>query len=247
MVLQVYLYRKIKIVQPMRFIATLLLCFSLFSCSRYAYLPEDGQPNAEITYRDGKPVLYTDLGDLDAYLDLYAYGASYMDLILSVQNQSEASVTFNPEDVRVTGFNAEGRPRKFKVFSADGYIRHINTRNAVIVGAVAVAVVAVAVSTSSSGSRSSRSGGGELNNNCHNYFWLDAGSSVLVNTAINNSYTTPRDGLLRKHTLESGEGLQGVIKIQGNNAYTHRIRVEIPTSDGGTLSYLYDRKTRVRR
>jgi hypothetical protein len=219
-----------------------LLCTT--SCTRrFVYSPAPNQGNGVLSYNHGYPLMVADLGDVEAHMDLSGLRPKDLALRLSIQNNQDVSMTFLPEQIRVTGYNAAGEAQAFRVFTAEEFIRRRNTRKAVIIGSAIVATAAVATAVALNNDNN-------FEDDCRdNFFFYDpffyATPAVVINANAQNNYT-PSDGLLRRHTIYPGELLQGVIRIKGNRAFLHHIKVEIPDTYGTYQSFVFDSRVRVR-
>jgi hypothetical protein len=206
-------------------ILLLIATMALFSsCSRtFFYQPADQQPErTTIDYINGVPDLRAKATDGDVAATLTTNGGSgFLNLNLAVFNLGDTSFTFEPEMVKAYGYNKSGQRKELRVFSAREFIKRRNTKNAIIIGAVAAVAITAAVAGSSSGR--------------HSFFqpWF------VINTPFNSAPYTPRDGLLRSHTLYEDEALQGVVKIKKNLDYNEKIFVEVPVN-GEYVKFVFE-------
>jgi hypothetical protein len=229
-------------------------CLVLSACNnRYMYQPVTPQANATTSYNQGLPVLEGNLGAAPLHADLTSRGKRDMALRLSIENGAQEPLTFEPEKIKVTGYNASGQAAPFKVYTAEEYIRHRNTRNAIIVGSAVVATVAIVAIAANADSKDIGKPGHHRNENYSYFFdpfwfnvptfFIQAGTRQAE--AASNVYM-PQDGLLRRHTIYSGELLQGVVRIKAKPGYTQRIKIEIPDAYGLYQSFEFDHQMRLR-
>ncbi len=216
------------------------------SCSQYFYYrPAHVQAEGvQQIYTHGIPTMRVNENSIDLHADLTSRGQRDMNVGIAIRNESDSVFNFIPESVRVFGFDSEGRKTPFRVFSAQQFIRHRNTRNAIIAGAVVVATVATVVAIQSDGR-----GSVDNNNNVwrgDEFFWAISAfpNMIIVNSGAPAApFYVPSDGLLRPHTLLPGEELRGIVKVQARPGFTDKIQVEIPI-DGQYRSFLFDRRER---
>jgi hypothetical protein len=215
-------------------ILLLIATMAIFSsCSRtFFYQPADQQPErTTIDYINGVPDLRakaTD-GDVAATLTTNA-GNGFLNLNLAVFNLGDTSFTFEPEMVKAYGYHKNGQRKELRVFSAREFIKRRNTKNAIIIGAVAAVAITAAVAGSSSSRHSER------DNDFDDFFFQPW---FIINTPFNTAPYTPRDGLLRSHTLYEDEALQGVVKIKKNLDYNEKILVEVPVN-GEYVKFVFE-------
>ncbi len=224
----------------MKNITLILALFATFfftNCNYvYYYQPAETQPeNTALTYNHGLPNLTGNTGECEITAEVLTRGCSdFLDLGLYFRNLTDSSLTFLPEEVRAYGFDAQGRRHSLRVFSSKEYIRHRNTRNAVIVGTLVAVAVASAVAINSA-----ESGNNNEGNNINN-IWLPA-SPVII--APIPAPFAPHDGLLRQHTMLVNEGLAGNIKVRKNPKFDKKLLIEVPVN-GRYIKFVYDDKER---
>jgi hypothetical protein len=220
---------------PILLLLALMAIFS--SCSRtFFYQPADQQPErTEITYTHGVPDLRAKATDGDVAATLTTRGgSSFLNLNLAVFNLGDTFFTFEPELVKAYGYNKSGKRQELRVFTAREFIKRRNTKNALIIGAIAVVAISAAVASNSSGRKS------EYDNDFDDFFFQPW---FIINPQFNSAPYTPKDGLLRSHTLYEDEALQGVVKIKKNIDYNEKILVEVPIN-GEFVKFVFKDKVK---
>jgi hypothetical protein len=210
------------------------------SCSRtFFYKPAANQPErTEIIYTHGMPDLRAKTIDGDVAATLTTKGGSnFLNLNLAVFNLGDTFFTFEPELVKAYGYNKRGQRQELRVFTAREFIKRRNTKNALIVGAVAAVAITAAVASNSSNNRIERDNDFDDFNNFFFQPWF------IINPQFNSAPYTPKDGLLRAHTLYEDEALQGVVKIKKNTDYIDKILVEVPIN-GEFVKFVFKDKVR---
>ncbi len=214
----------------------LFLALALFStsCSHsFYYRPTADQPDqTTLIYNQGVPSLRSLVPDAEVATDLTSQGQSMLNLGIFVRNDSDSLVTFQPEGVRVYGYNAAGEGREFRVFTAEQFIRHRNRQNAIIAGAIIAATVATVVVANNSAASSSNlePGNGHYYNGNNNWWWWAwSAPTVFIESDPRPPYAST-DGLLRTQTLYSGESVQGLIKVKSDPYFRDRIVVKVPVN-----------------
>ncbi len=202
------------------------------SCSQsFYYRPTADQPDqTELIYNQGVPSLRATVPNAEVATDLTSQGQSLLNLGVFIRNDGDSLVTFLPEGVRVSGFNAAGQRKEFRVFTAEQFIRRRNRQNAIIAGAVVVATVATVIAVNN---ESGNSGNGEPDNNHHyndNSWWWWAWSAPPIWIGDASAPFASSDGLMRAQTLYSGESVQGLIKVKSDPEFRAKILVEVPVN-----------------
>lgn len=215
------------------------------ACTRsFRYLPAAEQPGpTELIFTHGAANLFSKKDGIECTLDLVSRGQRDMSLRLRLHNGSDSSLLFQPEKVRVTGFDASGQAVDFKVWTADGYRRHKRNQAILIASVAVVATVATAVAVSENGGSSSNDDD-DSHHHSHDAFWYAPVPIVVAPPPV--SFWNSPDGLMRRHTLFEGETLFGAIKIRAETAHLSKILVEIPI-DGGYRKFVFDDRERLRR
>ncbi len=234
------------------FILALFAALIFSSCNDlFFYKPAETLPeNIVLAHKDGFPNLTGSNGLCQITAEVLTRGNSeFLDLNLHLLNLTDSAITFRPEEVLAYGFDENGRRARLRVYTAQEFIRHRNTREALLVGLmVAVAVTAVAVAADKSD--------GLSGNNCdsdededeevqEDEDWFDD-SLVAPPPAVvapNPAVFAPTDGLLREHTLLAHEALAGQIKVRKNPNFNKKLLVEVPI-DGRYVKFVYDGKER---
>ncbi|MEO6759813.1 MAG: hypothetical protein ABIO24_10200, partial [Saprospiraceae bacterium] len=141
-------------------------------------------------------------------------------------------VTFAPEGVRVSGFNAAGERREYRVYTAEQFIRRRNRQHAIIVGAVVVATVAtvVAVNNEAGSSANTDYGSNHYHSNDTWWWWAWSAPTIWIGPDAPPTPYASTDGLLRTQTLYAGESVQGLIKVKSDPNFRDKILVEVPVN-----------------
>ena len=202
------------------------------SCSQsFYYRPTTDQPDrTELIYNQGVPSLRATVPNAEVATDLTSQGQSLLNLGVFVRNDGDSLVTFLPEGVRVSGFNAAGQRKEFRVFTAEQFIRRRNRQNAIIAGAIVVATVATVIAVNN---ESGNVGHGEPHNSNHyddNSWWWWAWSAPPIWIGDAPAPFASTDGLMRAQTLYAGESVQGLIKVKSDPEFRAKILVEVPVN-----------------
>ncbi len=227
----------------------LLLTLALLgtSCSHaFYYRPTADQPDqTTVIYNQGVPALRSLVPDAEVATDLTSQGQSMLNLGVFVRNEGDSLVTFQPERVRVYGYNANGQRREYQVYSAEQFIRRRNRQNAIIAGAVIVATVATVVAINSdAGSNSNVEPGNNYRNNNNDWWWWAwSAPSIWIGSDGPAPPYTSTDGLLRTQTLYGGESVQGLIKVKSDPNFREKILVEVPVN-GAYAQFAFGREQR---
>ena len=229
--------------QPLLSLFALLF---LGACTHYYYTPAATQPGqSEAVYTRGLPGLRSQQYGADLTAGLSAKGEKDLSLQVYLYNDSDTAYTFQPQEVRVSGYDAFGQMQPLRVFEASEYVKWKRNRDilittAVVVGTVALILIVHEVSKDNNKSKSKNKSGNDRDW-ANNYYydpigWID----FSVNTAfIVGSATAPppqaepvmpENGLLRTHTIYPGEAVQGIVKVRGKAPFLNRILVEIPVN-----------------
>ena len=215
------------------------LCASLFgaSCSQsFYYRPAADQPEqTAVIYNQGVPSLRAIVPDAEVAIDLTSQGQSMLNLGVFVRNDGDSLVTFQPEGVRVYGFNATGQRKEYRVFTAEQFIRRRNRQKAIIAGAVVVATVAtvVAIHNDVNNQPDVDPDNGYYNNNNDNnswWWWAWSAPPIWIGPDAPAPPYASGDGLLRAQTLYAGESVQGLIKVKSDPEFREKILVEVPVN-----------------
>lgn len=214
------------------------------SCSRFFYQPAARQPDeVQVIYTHGVPAIRAEVAGSDVSVDLTSRGKTDMNLGIFIRNTSDSVYTFDPEDVKVYGFDNAGRRTPYKVFSAEQFIRRQHTKAAIAAGVVLAAVIATAVATADSDNDSD---GEWFDNDCDNDWWWwawVATPTIVVNANPPAPPFIADDHLLRRHTIYPGEALQGIIKVRSEYGFRDKILVEFPVN-GDYTKFVFDRAKR---
>lgn len=240
----------------------LLPMLLLGACSYYYFKPAATQPGqTEAVYTRGVPGLRSQQFGADLTAGLSAKGENDLSLQLYLYNDSDEAYTFEPDGIRVSGYDAFGAKRPLRVFEATEYVKWKRNRDlmigaALVVGTVALVLLASELSKDNRRSPN-RGGSGNRPDWAYNYFynpieWIDfsINSALLVRAATapppQSAPTMPEDGLLRQHTIYPGEAVQGIVKVRGKSSFMHRILVEVPVN-GAYHKFVFDNRRRATR
>ncbi|MCB0576209.1 MAG: hypothetical protein KDC61_16760 [Saprospiraceae bacterium] len=231
----------------MKSIFPLLLSALFFvSCSRSMYYrPAASQPDVtDVIYTQGVPALRNSIQGCEVVAELTSRGATYMDLNLYIRNNSDSAFTFDPSGMEVHGYDRNGNRDAYRVFTAEQYIRHRDTRNAIIAGAVVVATVATVIAVSQNSGSSDIETPSRVTYDAVNFAYdLSWFLAWTIPMAAEEPPPAPPasspDFLLRTHTLYPGEAVQGIVKLRANSEYDHKILVEVPVN-GGYAQFVFD-------
>jgi len=218
------------------------------------YQPAVVQPDVtDVVYANGVPALRTTVQGCEVVAELTSHGEKDMNLNVYIRNNSDSTFTFQPALVSARGYDGTGEWKSYRVFEAEEYIRWKNTRDALIAAGVVVATVATVVAIDRAVDNNNS------NNNVSNN--LDDASLVLdfvydlswwmawtIPTVVDNAPPPPEyspDFLLRTHTLDPGEAVQGIVKVRANPMFKHKILVEVPVN-GGYAKFVFDQARYVR-
>lgn len=232
----------------------------LGACAYSYYKPAATQPGqTEAVYTRGVPGLRSQQYGADLTAGLSAKGEKDLTLQLYLYNDSDQAYTFEPDGIRVSGYDAFGAMRPLRVFEATEYIKWKRNRD-LMIGAIAVvgtvAVILLVSELSSNKSRSSGRSGGNANRPdwTRNYYynpieWIDfsLNTALLIRSASpppQSAPAIPEDGLLRRHTIYPGEAVQGIVKVRGQSNFMHRILVEVPVN-GAYHQFVFDNRRTV--
>ncbi len=227
----------------------LLLAFLGASCSQsFYYRPTAEQPErTEVIYNQGVPSLRATVPNAEVSTDLTSQGENMLNLGVFVRNDGDSLVTFLPEGVRVTGYNAAGQSKPFRVFTAEQFIRHRNRQNAIIAGAVIIATVATVVAVNNDNNNHHSHGNTDSGNNHFNdnntwWWWAWSSPTIFIGPDAPPPYASS-DGLLRAQTLYAGESVQGLIKVKSEPDFREKILVEVPVN-GAYAKFVFGPKQR---
>ncbi len=228
---------------------TFFAALFLSACATYYYQPAATQPGQnEAEYTQGLPGLRSQQYGADLTAGLSAKGENDLSLQVYIYNDSDSAYTFNPEDVRVSGYDEFGHMKPLRVFGAAQYIKWKRNRDILIGTAVVVGTVALVLIVSEVSKDKKKSSGKKDKNYSREhsgwhvdpYFdpvgWIDFSfqvSSAMIQASAappSREPVIPDDGLLRTQTLYPGEAVQGTIKVRGMANFTQRVLVEIPVN-----------------
>lgn len=225
--------------------------------STFYYRPSASQPGQmDAVYTKGLPGLRSQQFGADLTAGLSARGEKDLELLIYLYNDGDSAYTFDPKEVKASGYDAFGQMKPLRVFGAEEYIRWKNTRDILIGSAIVIgAVVAIVAISEATDHKSHGSGGGNNAAARHSNYsttldWIDfsVNTSYLLAGALRPPTRVPEmpeDGLLREHTVYPGEAIQGVVKIRGSEPFLHRILVEVPVK-GAYHKFVFENRTRVR-
>lgn len=228
----------------------LLSLFALFifgACAtQYYYKPAATQPGqTEAVYTRGLPGLRSQQYGADLTAGLSAKGEKDLSLQVYLYNDSDEPYTFQPEDIRVSGYDAFGQMQPMRVFGASEYVKWKRNRDILIGTAIVVGTVALILVVSELSKDNNKSKGNNHSNNAadwaNNYYydpigWIDFSfnTAFIIGSAAapppQAEPAIPENGLLRTHTIYPGEAIQGIVKVRGKAPFLNRVLVEVPVN-----------------
>jgi hypothetical protein len=228
----------------------------LGACSYYYYKPAASQPGqTEATYTRGVPGLRSQQFGADVTAGLSAKGEKDLSLQLYLYNDSDEAYTFEPEGIRVSGYDAFGVMQPLRVFEATEYTKWKRNRDLMIGAAAVIGTVALILLVSELRDKPSRGGSGNRPDWTYNYFynpieWIDfsINSAIIIGSMSPPPQATPampENGLLRQHTLNPGEAIQGIVKVRGNSGFMKHLLVEVPVN-GAYHKFVFENRRSAR-
>ncbi len=218
----------------------LLAVLFLGSCagSHYFIPAREQNANTGIMHYNGIPYIHSTLEHTEVSALVTSRGGRSLGIDLLCYNGGDETFEVDPGRISVTGFDAQGIPAPFRVFSAEQYIRRRNTRNAIIGGAVLVATVGAAIAAS----EGALAGGNNFDANL--FLWsLSAVPPVFFNNPAMQPFV-PDDGLARPHTLHAGAAYRGMVMVNGRIRSQERIQIAIPVNG---MTHRFDFAGKARR
>lgn len=209
-------------IRAMRSLLTTLLLIVVFcACGvpRVIFPAAEQNTNVETLLHDGKPYLRSVMEKTEVSAQLVSIDGSSLALDLFFYNNTDEQFLIDPSNVQVTGFNAFGIPRTFRIFSAAEYIRRRNTNNAIVGGLLLVATVASVVTMVDAGVPTDQV--------------LLFGAGAVPSLVNDFGLMTPisnEDGLARPHNLFPETAYRGRVMLRGYEEYFHKVQVNVPAN-----------------
>jgi hypothetical protein len=229
--------------QKLLFIA---LCTTvlLSSCSKgYFFKPAQVPENQQtITYQNGIECITHKQDGITVSAHIIKTNSSDVQLMLSVYNDSDSIVHFQPDQVTAKGYNKQGTGKALKVMTARDVVRRRNKRTAIAVGALVATVAAVAIADETS----SRPSNNDYNRFAYDpfWYWVPPPTTILMLPPQSAGIVQSPDGILRAHTLQPGEELRGKILIQRPAEFTESMEIRIPI-DGRVEQFSFSGRERI--
>jgi hypothetical protein len=242
-------------------ILSLLVILFLGACAtHYYYNPAATQPGqTEAVYTRGLPGLRSQQFGADMTAGLSAKNENDLSLQVYIYNDSDDAYTFQPDAIRVSGYDAFGQMQPLRVFEASEYVKWKRNRDIMIGAAVVIATVALILIIHETTKDNNKSKGNNNNSDsgwANNYYynpigWIDfsVNTAFVVGAATSpppqSNPAIPEDGLLRTHTIYPGEAVQGIVKVRGKSPFLNRVLVEVPVN-GAYHKFSFENKQKVR-
>lgn len=117
----------------------ILLTFWFITCNAQTFIQSDSDSTVVTEYNDGKQWAYRKIKDFVVGLTSYEskddYG-KYYQINIFIQNQSDTSVTFDPEDVAARLINKKGDTLQLKVYTNEAFQKKIKKKSSMDYGSL---------------------------------------------------------------------------------------------------------------
>jgi hypothetical protein len=223
------------------------ICISvlLSSCNQaYFYKPAQVPENQQlITYRNGIECISHKQDGITVEAHIIKTSSSDVQLMLSVYNDSDSIVHFQPDEVTAKGYNKQGTGKTLKVMTARDVVRRRNKRTAIAVGALVATAAAVVIAEESSDRNNSNNNDGNRYAFDPFWYWVPPPTTLLMLPPQSASVVQSPDGILRAHTLQPGEELRGKIILKRPAEFTERMEIRFPI-DGRAEEFSFSGRER---
>jgi hypothetical protein len=212
------------------FIAAIAL-IGLSSCSRtYFFKPsETTSQNQVVTFQNGIECITHKQDGITVSAHMLKSSGSDVNLMLSIYNDSDSTLTFFPDQVSAKGYNQKGVGKSLTVMTPRDVVKRQNKRTAIAVGSVIALTAAIIIAEETSDNRNNNN---NFNNNRYAYdpfwYWIPPPTTLLMIPPQSAGIVQSRDGLMRTHTLLPGEELRGKIILKRPGAFTESMEVYVP-------------------
>lgn len=228
----------------------ILLIFWFITCNAQTFIQSDSDSTVVTEYNDGKQWAYRKIKDFVVGLTSYEskddYG-KYYQINIFIQNQSDTSVTFNPEDVDARLINKKGDTLQLKVYTNEAFQKKIKKNQA---WTMALYGFSAGLNAGNAGYSTSYSTSYSPNGYAYTTITqhYDANAAYQANVAASNQIATlsktlendraiKEEGYLKMTTIHPGESIVGYMNIKRKKGQTLTVDISV---NGNIYSFHWD-------